>query len=259
MSTTKSIELPQAACVVLARTLGAESGAWLPVRGDGVNFEEHAVAWYARQRDRSVRLSISRGGSYEGISYWRSELSRLGLMLGHRLTPRGKQIARAFTWPYEKSDLKRAARRLVAAIAKGHVHPDEHDRSYVPECYISGEFWGSENARLQRLFLPWTADGVIEARVDFNGTAFYSPADSKIDLVRLADNVIDGRFEFDDGLSDVFDTEIRRVRAEILADRRHYNEIGEPPLRLAKLKSGCSAWEPPKLRPLFDDGGADSH
>lgn len=246
--------LPPVARELMVRALAAFETPWRPTRGD-----QHAAGqihiWRhsAKLLYRSGRASAAQR---ESASHWAAELCERNLMLksGH-LTPRGRQLARSWVWPFTAAELRAAVRRLLAAVEAGDVHPDINGGlDFVPEEIIAGEYWGPQNALLQNLFLPWLADQVLVCECEASsGCAFYAIADRNSNLSPLASKVIDSREEFSEELGDYYRAEASNARNAMLADKPG-GEIGSCGLAMTELRSGRDYLAPGALKsikPIF--------
>jgi hypothetical protein len=245
-------KLPDEAKILMVKSLAASQTPWRPIRNDQ---QSAGSIWLYRQLP-TLRLGGGRASRREAASHWKAELVSRRLMLASgRLTPRGKQLARSWTWPFFPSELRLAVRRLREAVKRDDVHEDMPDGlAFVPEEIICGQYWGQQNALLQNCFLPWLTDGVLVCeREAGSGCAFYAVADPAVNLSRLASKVIDEREDFSEELADFYREETNRVHTDMLGyDAR--GEIGPAGLAMVELKSKRDYLAPgelEKIKPIF--------
>jgi hypothetical protein len=247
-----SQKLPETARALLVRTLAAEQVPWWPVR----QYADHGPAIYDWRTSPRLRLGGGRGNQREAASYWRAELISRGLLLATgRLSPRGKLLARSWTWPFVPSELRLVVRRMLAAAKRGDVHEDSPDGlNLVPEELISGSYWDAQTELLQRCLLPWLCDGVIVSFCEVPGGTYYAIADTSLNLFKLCNEVIDDKIDFSPELSELYQTESKQVRNAMLADGKKYNELGIIPIAMTELKSKRDCLDPAvlrKIKPIF--------
>ena len=241
--------------MMLCRMLAAYEAPWAPIRQKW----DRAAAVCARRRG-DVKLVV--GGGRESVrqaqTRQRDKLAAERLITGMDLTSKGKKLARAAVWPWKRSELRNALKRLVAAIERGDTLEHETE-SLVPELIICGAYWGTQVSSLQMLFLPLLADRILISLSDPSGSVYYGinhGAQLKIESVIRS---VGRASDFDTDLNDIYLVEYRRCRAEMLGDGRRYSELGELPVGLQELRSGRDQTDASGIKPLFpaSEDGAD--
>jgi len=249
------LELPDPAKTFLVRTLAAQQVIWRPVRQDWHAF---GAIWVWRH-SKALRVARARSADRESTSVWRARLIGRGVIQADgRLTAEAKRIVRSWVWEFSPRELRTAARRLLAAIDRRDVLDLENEPlEFVSEQLITNEFWGTQNALLAHCFLPWLCDGILLSRTDVGARVLYAVADRSMNLVRMADRLVDSGVDFDSELVEIYCNEADRVRSAMLSDKDTHGEIGEGPLGLRGLKSGRNdLQEDLKLKPIFEISNA---
>jgi hypothetical protein len=230
---------------LLVKTLAAYEAVRLPIRHQW----DHCPAIFEA---RAKGLPVSGGSTNERqtICRQRADMAAAGLMVGAKLTAKGRCLARQFSWPYLVADLRKATKRLTDALERGDYR-FKNEIKMVPEQLIAGSDDAVCKWVTQGCLLPLLVEGVLVDGSTVHGGVFYGLADESVDLGAAIKAAVGARSQWNEELADIYVAEFRRCRQRVLGDRAYYSELGELPLAPDELVSGRDWYEDFGVAPLF--------